>query len=205
MSDVLNINIGENEGILNIPIITEDSDILNISLSQSSDILNIELQSVAIWDDILGKPDDIVQDEAYVHTDNNFTDAEQYKLSSLTQYTDEDAKNAISEVGYLTEETEFNASVAKNIQSTDIENWNTSYSNNHTHDNKQILDNIGVIFTLTYENEKVTQKLYSNGNYIIISYNENETINQKKYYLSGAILYKTLTAQYNGDIFLGWA
>lgn len=83
-------------------------------------------------------------------------------------------------------------------------NYDTAYTNNHTHNNKLLLDNIGSIFTLTYSGEKVIQKTYSDGNYMIISYNLDDTINQKKYYLNDDTLYKTITAQYQDDIFIGW-
>ena len=45
-------------------------------------------------------------------------------------------------VGYLTVETDpiFSAHVAYGISSTNISNWNTAYTNNHTHSNKTLLD-----------------------------------------------------------------
>ena len=40
------------------------------------------------WDQITGKPTDLVRDPNYVHTDNNFTDTEKTKLAGLSNYDD---------------------------------------------------------------------------------------------------------------------
>lgn len=40
------------------------------------------------WNDITNKPTDLVQDSAYVHTDNNYTTSDKEKLASLENYDD---------------------------------------------------------------------------------------------------------------------
>ena len=40
------------------------------------------------WSDITNKPTDLVQDAAYVHTDNNYTTSDKDKLASLENYDD---------------------------------------------------------------------------------------------------------------------
>jgi len=60
-------------------------------------------------------------------------------------------------------------------------------------------------FSLGYnDNNQVIQKTYTNNNYIVFSYNEDNSINQKKSYLSDDTLVLTQTAQYNNNLFIGW-
>lgn len=109
----------------------------------------------------LNNNDSYVQDEDYVHTDNNLTDS----LKS---------------------------------------NYDTAYTNNHTHSNKLDLDQVNKNFTITYNNGQLIQKTYSSNDYITFSYNLDDTINQIKYYTSENVLYNTKTAQYSNDLFIGW-
>lgn len=44
------------------------------------------------WDSITGKPTDLVQDAAYVHTDNNFTNADKAKVDNAASTSDLNAK-----------------------------------------------------------------------------------------------------------------
>lgn len=54
--------------------------------------------SVPTWDNIQGKPTDLVRDPDYVHTDNNFTTTEKTKLAGLTNYDDSLVRQQITQL-----------------------------------------------------------------------------------------------------------
>lgn len=49
---------------------------------------DLTIGGASTWDEIQNKPTDLVQDTDYVHTDNNFTDADKDKLANLENYDD---------------------------------------------------------------------------------------------------------------------
>lgn len=79
--------------------------------------------------------------EANVQSDWNATSGDAQILNKPTNVSD-----FTNDVGYLTSFTEvdpvFTASAAAGITSSDIINWETAYTNNHTHSNKSVLDDI---------------------------------------------------------------
>lgn len=56
---------------------------LNMNIENSSG--GGVVTSDVYWRDIIGKPDNLVQDSNYVHTDNNYTNEEKQKLSNLPE------------------------------------------------------------------------------------------------------------------------
>ena len=109
------------------------------------------------WEDITNKPEDLVEDYDYVHTDNNYTDIEKEKLANIEDGAE---VNTVTSVNSLTGDiilSTTNINEGNNLYYTESRvNANANVSSNttarHSHTNKSILDNITESFTTALKN-----------------------------------------------------
>lgn len=77
-------------------------------LDNKPKINNIELKGNKTLDELgIQAKGNYIEDENYVHTDNNFTDAYENKLNSLQNYDDTEIKNALKEKASINDMTTY--------------------------------------------------------------------------------------------------